>query len=1066
MVRSERVCNKGKSLLVLSVAFSLLLSLGLAIELPNTVNKDSSKATASINLKSEFAGTDKPVELEYIVDKEKEYRVLWEQEGEFRGSSILTGDNKGVIKKQFNEEGPITAKLQEIKNLKSKSFEYKWEYSSVCPGGPNEIGDCKSETGKDSNNPEETRTLVYNGRQVLPSNLGGENNVALPFLTRSTINRYMESKFVPHPFHLSSNRNKPDQKVIVALLPATPTERNGKEKGFKSLDELKEETGLDDSTLKNSINRLHQQEIIRAGRGGYYLLNPERYEVRRASGYSSAQFGLTKMEDDILPADVKGSTSGTLSIHDLDVDLKDNNVQIHHSNTWKEDGADIDKTINDSGSSIPVDGDWHTIAELDMSGTNVNAKYQAEFNRYGDQIWMKKRMKARSGGGGHIVHSFLRVNAQRNTLRGRIDEVETLDKSRAFVTDKNKRGSIAFDKNKYKPGEDAKLRYWIDENVSRDVNLRVDWYSDLEKLGNGSKEQEKKGSTSLTGKDRQGFIEAPELQGGLNIRAELMLETPERDLKIDESKVEVGGSNIYFPKDTFPYNKQVGVKFHLDSECGEDDTCKVEWYNSNRNKLGENSIREGSIRGQIPQRFREESGIIEAVLKRNGNTLAKDQARIEAKFGRLETDKDSYYIDEEVTVKQFINSEGIYRMDFYLDGKKVAGKKITKSRGSKTHIFKEAGDAKVELIQVLGEEDKEEIVVDSEQFSIEEHPVSANDLPAWAEFTNDSFKPAKEPVTIDYKVTQPGYYKARLNVDNQGIREKQLPMDESEGTLSFNNLKHAGPLELQVLLRNVPEDKDFSDKNISETLKFQKQHIRNRSDILNLHAGWNMLSTPQPVSMEGIENDCGLIEFQGFKNWYYKGGDWKHSNVLNPGTGYFVSLETECEAVLEPSYHRKRNIRRKISRGWNMISTPFNTTLNEIKNNCRLEKFKEHKIWHYTGSGWNNPGTNSKLHPAKGYYVKSKNNCELSLTSRTGSKPEPPLPEAKEASNASECIKVNKGLCSCSSGGETIAIHQDYKDDWESYQEELADYRPKSCAGVNRCRDTEITLKDGKCTLE
>ncbi|MDY6789416.1 MAG: hypothetical protein SVV03_05655, partial [Candidatus Nanohaloarchaea archaeon] len=486
------------------------------------------------------------------------------------------------------------------------------------------------------------------------------------------------------------------------------------------------------------------------------------------------------------------------------------------------------------------------------------------------------------------------------------------------------------------------------------------------------------------------------------------------------------------------------VRYALNNEC---DNCKIKWYTSEGDEDGQNSLGEGATSGTASHRF-VEPGIVKAELIKGSEVLDTAEARIKNRIGRIVFTKGVYKKHEPAKAQVFINSDGRYRVDWYREGSKVGETTVTESRVNKSFRFKKSGNIEARLMLDRGE-NRQDIKIATTESEVSDK-THRSKVPEGAEthiFFEEKRHDAGELIELNYRIKNDNMYAVDWSINGKKVDRDEILPGDRRGKVA-RRFDRSGDLKAEIKMIKTAEE------------------LEENSIKITLSKGWNLLSSPVGVNFEAIKNDCDTKPFQNFHTWYFREGGWKHAQTLNPATGYFVFSTSSCTARIEEPYQSRVEPDTELSEGWNTVSVTREVSISKVKGNCRFEEFNGHKLWHYNGQSWENPGIDEKLNPSKGYYVKAQGACDLGIRPDRGPAPEPPLPEAKQASSADQCIKVQKGACRCSEGGRSMAINQEYKEEWENYINKRKEYRGRACSQVYRCRQTEFVIEDGKCMLE
>jgi len=161
---------------------------------------------------------------------------------------------------------------------------------------------------------------------------------------------------------------------------------------------------------------------------------------------------------------------------------------------------------------------------------------------------------------------------------------------------------------------------------------------------------------------------------------------------------------------------------------------------------------------------------------------------------------------------------------------------------------------------------------------------------------------------------------------------------------------------------------------------------------LNLHAGWNLISTPIAVSQEIVctARPCPLrltvkvqsttCDLQSTRAWRFEAArqeyqeiDLTENTLLNAQEAYWVFARENCEVVFNGD-ERTTLVDWTLHAGWNSIAAPYSETLfDSIKGDCVVESGP----WRWDATileYYESPS----LSTGNGFFVKVKSDCTLS----------------------------------------------------------------------------------------
>jgi uncharacterized secreted protein with C-terminal beta-propeller domain len=115
------------------------------------------------------------------------------------------------------------------------------------------------------------------------------------------------------------------------------------------------------------------------------------------------------------------------------------------------------------------------------------------------------------------------------------------------------------------------------------------------------------------------------------------------------------------------------------------------------------------------------------------------------------------------------------------------------------------------------------------------------------------------------------------------------------------------------------------------------------SNYLSVEKGWKLIGFPQDTTVETIQNSSESIE----KIYFYKDNSWQTDGSIESYDGVWIySTNDENIYVDNPTPKDSRDDDIKITKGWNLISLPINTTITP-------KIFKDFvSVWKYKDSSW------------------------------------------------------------------------------------------------------------------
>lgn len=144
---------------------------------------------------------------------------------------------------------------------------------------------------------------------------------------------------------------------------------------------------------------------------------------------------------------------------------------------------------------------------------------------------------------------------------------------------------------------------------------------------------------------------------------------------------------------------------------------------------------------------------------------------------------------------------------------------------------------------------------------------------------------------------------------------------------------------------------------------------QNKAEI-SLKQGWNMVSAPGvAVPLDEIRGSCALGK--GGKAWFWDGGSYQASDVLEPLKGYWIYANAGCIASVLAE--EGSMLSEDLHTGWNMVSSSRSWT--EIREDC--ERTGSIWAWDPSAGEYMKVPSYDNMDPTKGYWVKVKKACTI-----------------------------------------------------------------------------------------
>ncbi|MDY6788925.1 MAG: hypothetical protein SVV03_03080 [Candidatus Nanohaloarchaea archaeon] len=257
----------------------------------------------------------------------------------------------------------------------------------------------------------------------------------------------------------------------------------------------------------------------------------------------------------------------------------------------------------------------------------------------------------------------------------------------------------------------------------------------------------------------------------------------------------------------------------------------------------------------------------------------------------------------------------------------------------------------------------------------------------------------------------------------------------------------------------------FTDVQLNGESVDEQGGTKDQRITLKLNPGINWISSPgigginrgeieRCTGFNGIETlDKGANNLNKEKESYSS----MERTFLSPVKGYRVNLGSGCKIVENDPFPTDKGIIESDSSlepGFNLISVPYETSLNKVEGNCDIQSIKQMD----TSSS---SGITETLDPKKAYAVKVDNNCKLDFK------------ECGEVKYTSNSISAQEGP-DCAGEGDKVEVERNdqgkvTKAEWEGPNGKSMEIkRQKNDAGqyLNRGRLRADTDGDGESEID
>jgi len=144
------------------------------------------------------------------------------------------------------------------------------------------------------------------------------------------------------------------------------------------------------------------------------------------------------------------------------------------------------------------------------------------------------------------------------------------------------------------------------------------------------------------------------------------------------------------------------------------------------------------------------------------------------------------------------------------------------------------------------------------------------------------------------------------------------------------------------------------------------------SHEIELNMGWNMISVPGTASVDQIQEDCRLQEYDGRTVWTFYNGSWHNPTRLQNERGYYVYAAEQCTATVD--VEKEEFSWPTLGSGWTMVSG--NGPLNAIRGTCTFESYQNESLWRLNQGSWSHP---DELQTTAGYFVYIADTCRMGV---------------------------------------------------------------------------------------
>jgi hypothetical protein len=142
---------------------------------------------------------------------------------------------------------------------------------------------------------------------------------------------------------------------------------------------------------------------------------------------------------------------------------------------------------------------------------------------------------------------------------------------------------------------------------------------------------------------------------------------------------------------------------------------------------------------------------------------------------------------------------------------------------------------------------------------------------------------------------------------------------------------------------------------------------------VQLYQGWNLVGVPFVTPLSDVIKQAALEHVV----WEYDAPSGQYiqdPNVLRPGKGYWIYSKGRATVLTNG---QPVSVIIKLYGGWNLVGVSFNTPLSEAIKQAALE----HVVWEYDAPSGKYIQDPNVLRPGKGYWVYSKGERRVVITS-------------------------------------------------------------------------------------
>jgi hypothetical protein len=163
---------------------------------------------------------------------------------------------------------------------------------------------------------------------------------------------------------------------------------------------------------------------------------------------------------------------------------------------------------------------------------------------------------------------------------------------------------------------------------------------------------------------------------------------------------------------------------------------------------------------------------------------------------------------------------------------------------------------------------------------------------------------------------------------------------------------------------------DISSDQVNFTLTCGPAAPPPGSASLDLHAGWNMISSPVgSVPLSSLQGNCSVTSGP----WMWDGAQFQQAATVDPGKGYWVKISAPCTMQASGSRTPTNLI---LVNGWNLISS--SGSWNQMNTGgCNL---LGGPYW-YDGTQYQQVAADAPMNGFKGYWAKVRGNCGVTIQS-------------------------------------------------------------------------------------